>query len=88
MLLLVINWFFHKVYWTEWIHVHTSGAGALLALAGRRVRSSAQVLGLFLLGLSSVYREGFETVLFLQSLGALGGPRATVSRAPLWAPSP
>ena len=52
---------------------------------------SAQVLGLALLGLTSVYREGFETVLFLQSLelsagtatvleGAGPGPRADARR--------
>ena len=34
---------------------------------------SAQALGLCLLGLTSVYREGFETVLFLQSLELSAG---------------
>ena len=34
---------------------------------------SAQVLGLAMLGLTSVYREGFETVLFLQSLELSAG---------------
>ena len=39
-----------------------SGAGASIGLV------SAQALGLIALGFSSVYREGFETVLFLQAL--------------------
>ncbi len=42
---------------------------------------SAQVLGLFMLGLTSVYREGFETTLFLQSLELSAGLRATVAGA-------
>ena len=39
------------------------------------------MLGLFLLGLTSVYREGFETTLFLQSLELSAGLRATVAGA-------
>jgi high-affinity iron transporter len=44
---------------------------------------SAQVLGLGLLGLTSVYREGFETVLFLQSLQLSAGTAAVVEGAGL-----
>jgi len=58
-----MNWFFHKVYWTGWISMHSRRRQRLLG-----ERSSAKVwLGLALLGFSSVYREGFEVVLFLQS---------------------
>lgn len=64
VLLVVMNWFFHKVYWTGWISLHTQRRQALLAIGGRQV---SVWWGLALLGLSSVYREGFEIVLFLQS---------------------
>jgi high-affinity iron transporter len=64
VLLVVMNWFFHKVYWTGWISMHSRRRQRLLL--GKP--SSARVwLGLALLGFSSVYREGFEIVLFLQS---------------------
>ena len=44
---------------------------------------SAQALGLLLLGLTSVYREGFETVLFLQSLQVSAGTATVVEGAAL-----
>jgi high-affinity iron transporter len=77
VLLLIMNWFFHKVYWTDWMarfHQHkrrlTSGAIAV---------SVGQTVGLILLGFTSIYREGFETVLFLQSL-VLEAGMATVQQ--------
>jgi len=67
VLLLVLNWFFHKVYWTEHISRFHKRRRRLLGLtAGGLI--SAQVVGFVLLGFSTVYREGFETVLFLQAL--------------------
>ena len=63
VLLVVMNWFFHKVYWTGWISMHSRRRQQLL---GERSAPKAW-LGLALLGFSSVYREGFEVVLFLQS---------------------
>jgi high-affinity iron transporter len=63
VLLVVMNWFFHKVYWTGWISMHSRKKTQLM-----KESSSAKLwLGLALLGFSSVYREGFEVVLFLQS---------------------
>jgi high-affinity iron transporter len=68
VLLVVMNWFFHKVYWTGWISLHNKRKQQLLEHAdhGRKAK-----LGLFwgmaLLGFTSLYREGFEVVLFLQS---------------------
>jgi high-affinity iron transporter len=68
VLLVVMNWFFHKVYWTGWIGLHTRRKQRLLAGAAQRTVSPQRVLlGLALLGFTSVYREGFEVVLFLQS---------------------
>jgi high-affinity iron transporter len=68
VLLVVMNWFFHRVYWTGWIGMHTRRKQKLLAGAARRtITAERVVLGLALLGFTSVYREGFEIVLFLQS---------------------
>ncbi len=66
VLLLITNWFFHKVYWTGWMaNFHAKKrqlVGGVVAV------SIGQTLGLVILGFTSIYREGFETVLFLQSL--------------------
>ena len=45
--------------------------------------ASAQVIGLVVLGLTSVYREGFETVLFLQSLELSAGTATVLEGAGL-----
>jgi high-affinity iron transporter len=63
VLLVVMNWFVHKVYWTGWIARHHRQRRRVLG----RVGLSATV-GLVALGFTSVYREGFEVVLFLQNL--------------------
>jgi high-affinity iron transporter len=70
VLLIVMNWFFHKVYWTKWIGKRNAQRRRVLAGAGLL---GAQVLGLVALGFSSVYREGFEVVLFLQTLQLQAG---------------
>jgi high-affinity iron transporter len=67
VLLLVMNWFFHRVYWTGWISHHHKRRRRLLSSTGETsVRS--MMLGLGLLGFTSVYREAFEIVIFLQNL--------------------
>ena len=76
VLLLVTNWFFHRVYWSEWIARFNRRRRALERWEGIGFLSG-QVLGLMLLGLSSVYREGLETVLFLQALQTSAGTGAT-----------
>jgi high-affinity iron transporter len=68
VLLIVMNWFFHKVYWTGWITFHNRRKQNLLARD--RVAGASRlgvVGGLVILGFTSLYREGFEVVLFLQS---------------------
>ncbi len=68
VLLVVMNWFFHKVYWTGWISLHNKKKRSLLKGAhNAEVSKSGLLWGLGLLGFSSFYREGFEVVLFLQS---------------------
>jgi high-affinity iron transporter len=63
VLLLVMNWFFHKVYWAGWISMHSRRKQSLL----KDSSGSRMWWGLALLGFTSLYREGFEVVLFLQS---------------------
>jgi high-affinity iron transporter len=67
VLLVVMNWFFHKVYWTGWIANRNRHKREIVSRAGIDGKR-ATMIGLVLLGLTSVYREGFEVVLFLQSL--------------------
>lgn len=69
VLLVVMNWFFHKVYWTGWISAHNR-LRRRLARPGAARRA---LLGLAILGFTSVYREGFEVVLFLQNLRLKAG---------------
>ena len=62
ILLLITNWFFHQTYWKDHMtNLHTKKKGVIGT-------ASSQWLGLAALGFTSVYREGFETVLFLQAL--------------------
>src|SRR3954471_6604911 len=68
VLLVVLNWFVHKVYWSQWIGRHHRQRRKLLARTG-----FAATAGLVALGFTSVYREGFEVVLFLQSLELKSG---------------
>ena len=71
VLLVVMNWFFHKFYWTGWIANHSNRRKSLM---GAKNPSSQRVfLGLALLGFTAVYREGFEIVLFLQDLRLRAG---------------
>ena len=67
VLLVVMNWFVHKVYWSQWIGRHHRQRRKVLE------RGNAVVLGLVALGFTSVFREGFEVVLFLQNLELQAG---------------
>jgi high-affinity iron transporter len=68
VLLVIMNWFFHKVYWGGWIRAHNRRRKSLLDAQRDRPASSAKLQwGLILLGFTSLYREGFEVVLFLQT---------------------
>jgi high-affinity iron transporter len=70
--MVVMNWFFHRVYWTGWMSHHHRRRRALLdGLSGSSRRGV--VVGFALLGFTAVYREGFEVVLFLQSLRLKAG---------------
>ncbi len=75
VLLIVMNWFFHKVYWTGWISSHHKRRRGLLSSGrvGAESNKRRMLLGLALLGFTSVYRECFEVVIFLQNLRELYG---------------
>jgi high-affinity iron transporter len=68
VLLVVLNWFVHRVYWTDWIGRHHRRRQRLLTETG-----AAALIGLVALGFTTVYREGFEVVLFLQNLQLQSG---------------
>src|ERR1700751_2414192 len=74
VLLVIMNWFFHKVYWGGWIRAHNRRRKALFASWNGESSQQPLFWGLILLGFTSLYREGFEVVLFLQSYNLrLGG---------------
>ena len=74
VLMVVMNWFFHRIYWTGWISLHNRRKQQLIESAessegaGGRAAKTVAYKGLLVLGLASVYREGFEVDLFLQNL--------------------
>ncbi|HEU4772217.1 MAG TPA: FTR1 family protein, partial [Candidatus Udaeobacter sp.] len=75
VLLVIMNWFFHKIYWGGWIRAHNRRRKTLFENARTSEISQRRLWwGLILLGFTSLYREGFEVVLFLQSYNLrLGG---------------
>jgi high-affinity iron transporter len=72
VLLLILNWFFHRIYWSDHLAGLHGRKKQILKGAGLSV-AAAQLAGLATLGFSSVYREGFETVLFLQAFALEAG---------------
>src|SRR5947209_13117858 len=75
VLLVIMNWFFHKIYWGGWIRAHNRRRKTLLENARAAEISRWRLWwGLILRGFTSLYRDGFEVVLFLQSYNLrLGG---------------
>jgi high-affinity iron transporter len=71
VLLVIMNWFFHRIYWTGWISHHTKRRRKLMAEGASD--HSRLMLGLAMLGFTAIYREGFEIVLFLQTLRMQAG---------------
>src|SRR6195256_5022342 len=80
VLLVIMNWFFHKIYWGGWIRAHNRRRKSLLA-NGNGASHSRLWWGLILLGFTSLYREGFEVVLFLQSYNLRFGGGAVLKGA-------
>ncbi len=69
ILLLVTNWVFHKFYWTGWNARLRELKDQAATRRGRRWES----LAMCGVGFLTIYREGFETTLFMQSLILEGG---------------
>src|SRR5438105_11456940 len=68
VLLIIMNWFFHKIYWGGWIRAHNRRRKALVENGhGSQAAKRSLLWGLILLGFTALYREGFEVVLFLQT---------------------
>ena len=79
VLLVIMNWFFHKIYWTGWISNHSKRKNKILKEPG--VGEAGVSWGLALLGFTAIYREGFEIVLFLQDLRLKAGTLVVMSGA-------
>src|SRR3954452_2289084 len=74
VLLVIMNWFFHKIYWGGWIRAHNRRRKTLLASSNGESSPPRLLWGLILLGFTSLYREGFAVVVFLQGYNLrLGG---------------
>lgn len=82
VLLVVMNWFFHKIYWGGWISMHNRKKRELLGNVNSNSKKRL-LWGLGLLGFASLYREGFEVVLFLQSYYLKMGGRVILGGAAL-----
>jgi high-affinity iron transporter len=73
ILFIVTNWVFHRVYWVGWNSKLRS-----LSKSAQNVSSTRwEWLALLGVGFLTVYREGFEMALFLQSL-LLEGSKSSV----------
>lgn len=64
VLLIVTNWVFHKMYWVEW----NARLRTLTRAVNTDETSTASTMAMIGVGFLTIYREGFETTLFLQSL--------------------
>ncbi len=64
ILLMVTNWVFHKYYWTGWNAKLRELSKAAQAQQGT-LWEHAALIGV---GFTTIFREGFETTLFMQSL--------------------
>ncbi len=64
ILLMVTNWVFHKYYWAGW----NSRLRDLSKVAQKQKETRWEHLALIGVGFMTIFREGFETTLFMQSL--------------------
>jgi high-affinity iron transporter len=71
VLLMVTNWVFHKYYWTGW----NARLRELSKAAQRQQETRWESTALIGVGFITIFREGFETTLFMQSLILEAGMR-------------
>ncbi|HVE16887.1 MAG TPA: FTR1 family protein, partial [Chthoniobacterales bacterium] len=74
ILLIVTNWVFHKFYWTGW----NARLRELKDKAATQRGQQWESLAMCGVGFLTIYREGFETTLFMQSLILEGGFTASL----------
>ncbi|MGH8047594.1 MAG: FTR1 family iron permease, partial [Chthoniobacterales bacterium] len=74
ILLIVTNWVFHKYYWTGW----NARLRELKDKAATKRGERWEALAMCGVGFLTIYREGFETTLFMQSLILEGGFTASL----------
>lgn len=74
ILLMVTNWVFHKYYWTGW----NARLRELSKAAQSKRATRWENLALVGVGFMTIFREGFETTLFMQSLILEAGMRAVL----------
>ncbi len=75
VLLIVTNWVFHKYYWADW----NTKLRHLTKDAKAGTTARWQWLALVSVGFVTIYREGFETSLFMQSLLMEGSEQAVLA---------
>ena len=79
VLMVIMNWFFHKIYWTGWITHHNRRKRNIVESVTNS--KSAVYWGLLTIGFTSVYREGVEVVIMLQSWRLLAGQTVVLAGA-------
>jgi len=75
VLLIVTNWVFHKMYWVDW----NTKLRHLTRAVASDTRTKSTSFAMIGVGFLTIYREGFETVLFLQSLILEAGVRSVLT---------
>ncbi len=74
---VILAWFFQKYCWTRFVARENARRKRLIG-RGAGDRGMRTLLGLAVVGFMVVYREGFETVLFLQAAKAQAGSQSVI----------
>jgi high-affinity iron transporter len=78
VLTIMLAWFFQKFCWTRFTAREQARHRRMVERAPRSARVLGPSLGLGAVGFTVIYREGFETVLYLQALREQAGAGAVV----------
>jgi high-affinity iron transporter len=78
VLAVMLAWFFQKFCWTRFAAREQARHRRILARAPRGALLLGPSLGLAAVGFTVIYREGFETVLYLQALREQAGGGAVI----------
>lgn len=77
VLLIMLAWFFQKFCWTRFV-AREQARHRKVMVRTKLAGIVAPSVGLFILGFTVIYREGFETVLYLQALREQAGGSAVI----------